>query len=197
MYASIAQAPNTMIKINLDLLRLQTPCDGTLSVGDGRLRTWRTFCENEPITSYYGTPVDQCSAHFDDDLNDAHCFSHVPGRWLLRCDKSPDTGRPIRLGAAQNQTYCHGVAAFAEHEKYNESRCNARMKRYDSEANRRAIERGRFDCIDPTQRVTYLVATRRIEACEEIIVYVGVSVVEENEGVPRARKCLFNNEALP
>lgn len=189
---STAVATSTRIKINLDLLRLQTPSDYSLYVNDNGLVALRTFCANEPITCYYGTPVDQCSAHFDEDLDDACCFSHVPGRWLLRCDKSPDTNRIIRRGAAQNSTYRRGVAAFAEHEIHNKMRCNAQIKRYDSEANRREIERGRFDDIDPTQRVSYLVATRRIDPLENIVVDIGVCVDAENDTVPHARRCLFN-----
>lgn len=166
----------------MDALSLATPQSGEVNVlqdGDASLLVaLRDFKNGEPVTCYYGEFVNLC-AQIDTNLSDSVCFSHIAGRWAVRADRHAETGEDLTYEKVQCSTYDKGVAGFARHSD-SAAKSNARAVRVDSAHNKRLIEKGVFERLDPCQRHSYIVATKHISSGEEIVVDTSVDVIDDS-----------------
>jgi len=129
----------------------------------------RAFNTGDAVSSFYGL-----LARYNKLVDKAvrkNCVIHVPDQWLVDGARDSD-GAKIPLSQCTQRSYGRGVAAFARRTS-NAEEANARVAYEDSAKNTRVrMIRESSAVINPLERRAYLVATKRIEAGDEVVYHV-------------------------
>lgn len=135
------------------------------------------FQRGDPITAYEGEllTMEEARERRDIEINgSSHLRAHIQHRYVLDGKRRPDG--TLIVNPVQSMVG-HGVAAFVNSVlRAGDPRQNIDFDYVDSPVNMQAFEsfaRGGPDLRDPAQRITYVKATRRIEAGEELFAWYG------------------------